>query len=526
MGKDSGSEGDLVELSVEMLEDLGRDEVKELAKQLLTTLKAVHASNQELKQLLSQRDAELAELRRVVFGQKSERTEPVDRQVRARKKQTAEGRAAALAQARQRRRENAQAKQTNLESEDVHHPVPAELLCCPICGGTKFEELGKGEISDEYEYVPAKLKRKRHIRQKMACCGCHQHIVTAEGPVRVAEKVQYGPGFHAHVAVSKCSDSIPLTRQAKQLRRAGVVICRSTLCDIFQRDATLLRPLYRRMLALIALSLYVNADETPLSVLDKAKKQKKTRKAYMWTFIIEQVVVYVYSPSRSGQTPLAVLGESQGYLQVDDYSGYNQVTKPERRVRIGCWSHLRRYFWKALDDSPEESKHLLDEVVLLYEVEYDALEQGVLGTEVHLAMRKARSAPIVARIKQWLDTQQPLHAPKSKLGKAIGYALSNWTEMTRFLEDAKIKLDNNISERQLRILALGRKNFLFLGNDEAGESLAILQSLISSCELNKVDPQQYLTDVLIRIQSHPQARIDELLPQNWQPSPRSPPHPN
>jgi len=521
MGNGSGSEGDLIELSVEMLEDLGRDEVKELAKQLLTTLKAMHASNEELKQLLSQRDAELADLRRVVFGHKSERTVSVDRQVRARKKKTAEGKAAALAQARQRRRENAQAKQTNLESEDIHHSVQAELLCCPICGGTKFEDLGKGEISDEYEYVPARLMRKRHIRQKMVCCGCHQHIVTAECPVRVADKVLYGPGFHAHVAVSKCSDSIPLTRQAKQLRRSEVVICRSTLCDIFQRDAALLRSLYRRMLELIALSQYVNADETPVPVLDKEKK--KTRKAYMWTFIIEQIVAYVYSPSRSGQTPLAVLGESQGYLQADDYSGYNQVTKPDRRIRIGCWGHLRRYFWKSMDDSPEESKHLLDEVVLLYEVEYEALEQGVLGTEVHLAMRKEKSAPVVARIKQWLDTQQPRQAPKSKLGKAIGYALSNWTEMTRFLADPKIKLDNNISERQLRLIALGRKNFLFVGNDEAGESLAILQSLTSSCELNGVDPQQYLTDVLIRIQTHPQSQIDELLPHNWQPPARSPP---
>ena len=190
MGNGGKPEGDLIEFSAEMEEDLGREEMKELAKQLLATLKAVHASNQELKQLLSQRDAELAELRRVVFGRKSERTVPVDRQVRARKRKTAEGRAAALAQARQRRRENAQAKQENLESEDVHHPVQAELLCCPICGGTKFKDLGKGEVSDEYEYVPARLKRKRHIRQKMVCCGCHQHIVTAEGPVRVAEKVQ------------------------------------------------------------------------------------------------------------------------------------------------------------------------------------------------------------------------------------------------------------------------------------------------------------------------------------------------
>jgi len=336
--------------------------------------------------------------------------------------------------------------------------------------------------------------------------------------------VQYGPSFHAHVAVSKCSDSIPLTRQSKQLQRAGVVICRSTLCDIFQRDAALLKPLHRRMLELIAQSFYVNADETPLSVLDKAKKQKKTRKAYMWTFIIEQIVAYVYSPSRSGQTPLAVLGESQGYLQVDDYSGYNQVTKPDRRIRIGCWGHLRRYFWKSLDDTPEESKYLLDEVVLLYEVEYDALEQGVLGTAVHLAMRKEKSAPIVDRIKQWLDAQQPRQAPKSKLGKAIGYALSNWTEMTRFLADPKIKLDNNISERQLRLIALGGKNFLFVGNDEAGESLAILQSLTSSCERNGVDPQLYLTDVLI--QTHPQSRIDELLPHNWKPASRSPPPPN
>ena len=177
---------------------------------------------------------------------------------------------------------------------------------------------------------------------------------------------------------------------------------------------------------------------------------------------------------------------------------------------------MRRYFFKAINTAPIEAQFVLSLILQLYQVEYEAAEDDILGSERHLALRQVKSKPLMEDWKKWLLEEQPRTLPQSPLGKAIQHTLSNWNELTVFLSDAKVGLDNNISERMLRLIALGRKNFLFVGNDHAGENLAILQSLVSSCLVCGVNPQDYLTDVLIRIQTHPMSRIDELLPHNWQ----------
>jgi transposase len=270
------------------------------------------------------------------------------------------------------------------------------------------------------------------------------------------------------------------------------------------------------MLELLPPNEYVNADETSIRVQERGK----TRRAYIWTFIAEQMVVYKYSPDRSGETPKEVLGDSTGTLQVDGYSGYNYVTTPERRTRAGCLAHARRYFYNAMKTAPEEARYGLDRILDLYEVEYDAAEQNILGTDRHLAIRRVKSSRIMKKWHQWLEEQKPFHPPKSPISKAIKYTLNNWEALTLFLGDAKIRLDNNLSEQQLRIIALGRKNYLFIGHDLAGQNLAILQSLINTCEFNGVNPQDYLADVLMRTQIHPNSGIDELLPWNWKPPDR------
>lgn len=505
-----------MDAEVEVIELPDPDEIndivtmRELLRHLIATVGSIQAK-------LDKKEAENAELKRLVFGKKSERIPVMDREVRKRRKKSAKATRADKKRSKEKRRKNREIKR-ELPTEDVFHGVPEEECRCPKCGGESYKDLGEGEISFEYEFIPAQLVRRRHIRQKKVC-ECAQHIVIAPAPVRVSEGVEYGPGFHAHVVVSKCADSIPLYRQAKQFNRAGVPICRSTLCDLFHRSAGLLKPLQQRMLELIAKSRYVNADETPIQV----QEEEKTRRAYIWTFIAEEIVAYVYSPSRSGETPLQVLGESKGYLQVDQYSGYNQVTTPDRRERVGCVAHMRRYFWKAQQTSPDEARYVLEQIVSLYEVEYAAAQENVLGTERHLEMRKAISAPVIGELEAWLQEQKPLHPPKGPMAEAINYALGNWKSLIRFLEDPKISLDNNVSERQLRLIALGRKNFLFVGHDEAGENLAVLQSMVSSCELNGVNPHEYLTDVLIRIQNHPRSRIDDLLPHKWKPPPNPAP---
>lgn len=511
----------MVDKISKLIESTDDESTKKLLKQLTRMLETLQSTIEHLQatvdrqtetierqtETLARKDEELTELRRLLFGKKSEKMPPMSREVKKSKRKSSKQTAANKNKSREKRKSNAQAK-SKLPTEEVSHEVDEEDCTCPHCGGTQFEDLGNGDASDEYEFVPARFVRRRHIRKKKAC-KCGSHIVTAPAPPRVSDGVQYGPGFHAHVAVSKCSDSMPFYRQAKQYTRTGVPICRSTLCDLFHRSASLLLPLAARILEKIRDSAYVNADETSIGMQDGTK-------AFVWNFSTDTYVGYVFSDSRSGETPERILGDSNGYLQVDQYSGYNQVTTPDRRRRVGCLAHMRRKFWEARKSAPVECKWMLDKILDLYIVEYDAAEFDLLGTDKHLAMRKARSKVILNKIKERLDANKDRWAPKSKMGKAVNYGLNNWTSLIRFLENPRLKLDNNLSERMLRIVALGRKNFLFVGHKEAGENLAVLQTLIGTCEYLGVNPQEYLTDVLIRVQTHPASRIDELLPDQWQ----------
>jgi transposase len=254
--------------------------------------------------------------------------------------------------------------------------------------------------------------------------------------------------------------------------------------------------------------------------------KKKTRIAWTWDFLgrdaDKELIAYVYSASRSGETPARVLEGTTGALLVDGYQGYNAVTLPGGRERAGCLAHARRKFFDAQSTAPAAAEEAMQLILELYRIERLATEAGIVGTTEHLKLRQERSGPATAALHAWLVAEQPKHLPNGPMGKAIGYALNQWEALTLFTTNAAIPLDNNPSERALRVCALGRKNFLFVGNDVAGENLATLYSLISTCEVNGVNPVQYLADVMLRVQNHPASRIDELLPHNWSP-PRAEP---
>jgi transposase len=489
------------------------DEIHDLetAREIIRSLCDVIRS---LEKRIENLEVENAQLRRAFLGPRSERLTSIQNEIHTALEAKATETPFSSEGAKRLRRSRAEGphKKKRLLAEEVKHGFSEGELHCPYCEckSEDFRALGQGEISFEYEYIPPRFKCLKHIRQKMRCA-CGATVMTAPGPQRVSENVVYGPGMHAQVIVSKCADAIPLNRQAKALQREGLPVCRSTLCDLFHRAATLLEPIHTRMKELIPQSGVVNADETSIPVQQKGH----TRRAFIWTFIADAFVVYEYSANRSGETPSRILGESSGFLQVDGYSGYNHVTTPEKRTRVGCLAHARRYFWAALEQTPNDARYALDQILELYLVEYEAAEKKLLGTEAHGVLRQERSQPVMEAFHQWLEQQQPLHPPKSPMGQAIGYALNQWEHLILFLTDFRLSLDNNISERMLRIIALGRKNFLFVGHDEAGEHLAMLQSLVATCEMHQINPQQYISDVLIRIQTHPASRLDELLPHRW-----------
>lgn len=447
--------------------------------------------------------AKMAAMERRILGPKSEKLPPIDREVRKQRPVDPATTAAT-------RRKNAELRATRVISEDVPHKVPDANRTCPKCHRSNLRPVGAGKVSIVLDYVPGYFRRRQHIRETLACI-CGDHIVTAPGPDHSVEGARYGDSFRAFVVTAKCADAIPLYRQAKQMSRLGIPISRSTLTDLFHQAARQLAPLSKRLLDLVAAADVVQADETSL------KMQKPNKRGFVWTFLSDKLIAYVFSESRSGQTPSTVLGVSAGTLVVDMYTGYNEVTGIGPRTRAACLAHARRRFFDALSYAPE-ARIALELIRDVYVVEHDAKAAAIARTDEHTKLRRARSRPIMDRLHAWLVERKDQYAPKSPMASAVRYALNNWDELTRFLDDARIPPDNNRSESALRVVALGRKNFLFVGNEEAGVNIAGLFSLTATCEANGVEPIAYLTDVLSRIGSHPAAKLDDLLPHNWQQS--------
>lgn len=457
-----------------------------------------YAKAQDAK--LTELTAKLEEIERRFLAKKSERRKASKLPPPLPTKSTA-------AEAAEKRAEAKALRDAKLETEIVPVPVPPEQCTCPECGNADLRRVGGGKPSTVYEYVQPHFRKRIYRRETLSCrCG---HIVTAPAPDRVGEKTRYAPSFVAHLIVSKCSESTPQYRLEKFYRNIGIPISRSTMCGLIHRGADELRPLHTAALALVPASPDVHADET------STRQQDLERRSFIWTFVTKQLVVYKYAPSRSGEVPKKVLGASQGRLVVDQHTGYNVVTKPGGRVRAGCIAHARRKIFEQKEHP--ETKEALDLIGDIYQVERDAKLAAIVGTDAHLELRRERSRPLFARLLQWGRRHRGHFEPRSGMGKAIRYLLRNFRELGRFLRYASIPPDNNIAESALRRVALGRSNYLFFGNEDAGNNFAVLYTLVASCEKHGVNAITYLTDVLTRVHTHPANRIEELLPHRWKP---------
>jgi len=309
-----------------------------------------------------------------------------------------------------------------------------------------FRELGEGKLVERYEHVREHLVLQRFVLQVLASKD-GEHIITAASPPGVVDGGLYGPGLHAHVAVSRCDDSMPLCRTEKTLTRAGAPIARSTLCSLFHRTAEQLRPLYDEMKRAVRRSQYVHADETGQPVLDK----DKCHRGWMWLILSHQAIVYHYSEGRGSDTAKALLGETAGNVTADGYSGYNCLTTGTvNRVRSGCWGHLRRKAFEAMttDAKNHESREVLDLIAELYKVEDEVRDRRIEGSDEHLALRQTRSRQIVTSIWRWFDARDGKHSPKSKMGGAITYAIKQRETLERFLDDPNLQLDSRVGDRR------------------------------------------------------------------------------
>jgi len=449
---------------------------------------------------------QIAALQKMVFGKKSEKLPSPEREIRRQKRE--EDHEKQQAEALRKRRENAIAK-THLETKETRVPVPADQRSCPKCKSDELRPVGRGKTSTILRFIPGRFVREVFQLETLKC-KCGEHIITAPPPEKATEGSRYDETFVAHLMVSKCGDSIPIYRLEKQYKRAGVNVSRATMNELLHRHAELLAPLSERLLQRIGESEIVLADETTI------KLQSGGRKAWMWVFLAENLIGYRFSNDRSGKTPKEVLGATKGTLLVDAYTGYNAVTGAEGRERAGCLAHARRKLFeaRATDESVSEA---LEFIQAVYRVEHDAKEAGISQSAEHLKLRRQRAGPAMAQLLAWLEARKQKYGPKNQLTRAINYSVKNWDKLTRFLDDPKIPVDNNRSESALRVIALGRKNFLFAGNEIAGKNLAGIYSLISTCEACGVNPMEYLPDVMLRISAHPASDIDALLPDRWQP---------
>jgi transposase len=458
------------------------------------------------------------QLKKALIGPKTERSKMP--RVDAGKRRTPEERLA-------KRRANAAAKQ-KLETVRTPLKVPPEAKTCPDCGLVDaMKPVGTGRETTVFEFIPARWIRHIYV-QEVLRCDCRNYVVTAPGAPKVIARGRYSASFLAHLAVAKCADSIPIYRIEKDYQRQGIPIARSTMTSLLHTASEITKPIWVRVLDNIKVRAIVQADETRLRMQkDKPGKDGKPKNGFVWTFVAEDDhggtdVAYVYAADRSGDTPKRVLGDTKGWLLVDEYSGYNHVAKAARRKRAGCHAHLRRYFHDALKTAPI-AQEAIDLILELYLVEYEAEQRGFLKTAAHLKLRQAKSTPIRTQLKKWLDKQKPRHRPTSPIGKAIKYALNHWEDFGRFLDDARINLDNNASERSLRRVALGRKNFLFVGDVDAGTNIAGLYTLVATCEARGINPFAYLADVIPRVEKDmPDAELEALLPANWVPLPPPP----
>jgi transposase len=394
---------------------------------------------------------------------------------------------------------------------------------CPECGESRAQV--STERSEQLDYEPATLFVIEHVRCTYACAHCEGQVITAGKPAQPIKKGLPGPGLLAHVATEKFADHIPLNRQERRLARQGVELSRSTLCDWMAGAAKILEPLYDLMKTLVLLCDTIHTDDTPVKVRDAQRKIKVQGR--LWIYFgdyLHPYNVFDFTMSRRRDGPSQFLKGFRGHLQADAFSGYDGIYAGGDVVEVGCNAHARRKFVEAEKTDTARACAALAFYRQLYSIERDIkTELAELPREasettraaIRLRVRQERAVPVLEQFETWLDAAKPNVLPKSPMGIAIGYVQNNWEALKRYASSGYLSIDNNVSEQHMKTIATGRKNWLFTGSENGGNTMAVLFSVVSSCQRHGHDPFVYLRDVLARLPEHPRDRLAELLPDRW-----------
>lgn len=362
------------------------------------------------------------------------------------------------------------------------------------------------------DWVPGHFERVEVLRERCVCPDCpSEGVLTAPEPSFALQQSMCGDGLLAAIIVDKFADHVPLHRQAARMRRQGVELATSTLCGWVQAGAEALKPIVEAIRARLMASAWLQGDDTGLPVQDGANGA--LRKGRLWAFTDQAEVLYAFTDTKEGEHPAKLLANFKGRLLLcDGGSEFNKVVRDRGLDRAGCWSHLRRGFFEARHDHPNEARLALGTLRDLFAIEARVWPAD-LATRAEVRAREAR--PLVEGFFRWLTELSRTVRPKSALGRAIGYALNGKASFEAFLDHPELPMHNNLSELQLRQGVVGRKNWLFAGSTGGAEAAATLYTLIGSCILQGIDPWVYLVDVLGKLADWPAKRVAELTPLGW-----------
>jgi transposase len=471
---------------------------------------------QSTERKLRQKDQIIAQLTRMLFGQKRERFEANPDQgslpfeaspEQAREQQVCHEKTITYVRKTQSR-ENHKGRlplpdHLPIEEIEIH---PEGDLSGMVC-------IGK-EVTEELECEPARFYIKRYIRYKYACNG-GDGVAIGELPERVIDKGIPGPGLLATILTDKYVDHLPLYRQRQRFQRENIPIAQSTLDGWAAQAMDRLEILYKHLVADTKTQGYLQADETPIKVLESRNKGS-CHQGWYWVYHnpINQTVLFDYQPTRGAPGPKRILNGFKGYLQTDGYGVYKNIGTREGVTHLACWAHARREFERALDNDAERAGTALSYIQGLYAVERTAREQ-TLTPEQRKELRLEKSLPIINQLGKWIHAEAKKVLPKSQIGKAMAYSFTRWDALSGYLYDGHLEIDNNLVENLIRPVALGRKNYLFAGSHKAAQRAAMVYSLLAGCKMHQVNPHGWLRYVLQNIMSTKYNEIPNLYPQNF-----------
>jgi transposase len=523
------------------------DDIAELKRRLIETTSELTAAKNGLivNQLTIEKlKAQIAKLRRSKFGASSERIERALEQLELALEEAETAKAEAVAaqpqqpepeaanaeaqpaeEAKREKKKRRQLPQEFPRRDVVHRPPDV----CKRCGGTDLRDVSES-VTEVLRYVPGHFEVDRHVRPACSCRKC-EAMMQAPMPDLPIPRGMVDATFLAYIVISKFCDHIPLYRLAEICARRGLDIDRSQLAEWLGHVAWLLAPLVELIAAHVMAGRVIHCDDTPVPVL--APGAGKTKTGRLWVYLRDErphagtappAVVYRYTPDRKGEHCRKELADFTGALHADGYSGFDKLYRiadahliqgPPRVAEVGCWSHVRRgFFDEWASHKSTIAKEALDRIGALFDIERPIKGQA---PDIRRAVRQRTAKPKIDDLAVWLDAQLQKIPGKSDLARAIRYARSRWTELTRYLDDGRLEISNNAAENQIRPLKLGAKNWLFAGSDTGGIRAAAFYTIIRTAVLNGVELEAYLTDVIARIGSQPINRLTELLPWNWQP---------